>query len=68
MSRAGVSSDHAERVLGHTLKGIEQIYDRHAYVDEKAEALRRLAALIETIIDPPAGKNVLPMKKTAGHA
>jgi integrase len=50
MSRAGISSDHAERVLGHAIAGVEGVYDRHAYRDEKAEALRKLAALIDRIV------------------
>ena len=29
MSRAGVSSDHAERCLGHVMGGIRGTYDRH---------------------------------------
>ena len=50
MSRAGVPSEHAERVMGHAVSGVEGVYDRHAYLDEKAAALRRLAALIERIV------------------
>jgi integrase len=50
MSRAGVRRDIGERVLGHLQGGVvERIYDRHDYADEKADALRRLAALIEII-------------------
>lgn len=52
MSRAGVLSEHAERVMGHAIAGIEAVYDRHRYDDEKAAALAKLAALIATIIDP----------------
>jgi integrase len=52
MSRTGVRPDIAERVLGHALQGVEAVYDRHAYKDEKADALRRLAALIEGIVHP----------------
>jgi integrase len=59
MSRAGVSSDHAERVLGHAIKGVEGTYDRHPYFHEKADALVRLAALIETITNPPEGDKVV---------
>jgi len=62
MSRAGVSSEHAERVLGHAIGGVEGIYDRHHYRDEKADALRRLAALIDAIVHPRAAA-VLPMKR-----
>ena len=43
MSRAGVPRDHAERVLGHAIPGVEGVYDRHVYGDEKAEALDKLA-------------------------
>jgi integrase len=62
MSRAGVLSEHAERVLGHAIGGVEGIYDRHAYENQKADALRKLAALIERIINPPA-KNVVALQK-----
>jgi len=60
MSRAGVRPDIAERVMGHAIKGVEGTYDRHQYRDEKASALRSLAGLIETILNPPVG-NVVPM-------
>jgi len=50
MSRAGVSSDVAERVLGHAINGIAGVYDRHDYKNEKAEALRKLSWLVESII------------------
>ena len=46
MSRAGVSSEHAERVLGHAIRGVEAIYDRHSYAPEKAEAL------VDSIVHP----------------
>ena len=54
LSRAGVQSEHAERVLGHAFGGVEGIYNRHSYDAEKADALRKLAALIERIVNPPA--------------
>jgi integrase len=60
LSRAGVRPDIAERVLGHAIAGVEGVYDRHEYSDEKADALNRLAALVESIINPPAG-NVVPL-------
>jgi integrase len=55
MSRAGVPSDNAERVLGHVIPGVRGVYDRHAYLDEKRDALDRLAALVATILNPPDG-------------
>jgi integrase len=61
MSRCGVSSDIAERTLGHALAGVRNVYDRHAYFDEKRDALERLAALVERIITPTDAA-VLPFK------
>jgi len=52
MSRAGVSSDHAERCLGHVIGGIRGTYDRHAYQDEMKLAYEKLATLIAGIVDP----------------
>jgi integrase len=61
MSRAGVPREHAERVLGHVIGGIEQVYDRHQYKTEKGAALAKLAALIDSIVHPRSA-DVLPMK------
>ena len=61
MSRAQVRPDIAERVLGHVIKGVEGVYDRHSYAEEKAHALKALAGLIERIVNPPA-KNVVSLK------
>jgi integrase len=61
LSRCGVPREHAERVLGHVVGGVEGTYDRHAYADEKADALVRLAALIDGIVNPRP--NVLPLTK-----
>jgi integrase len=52
MARAGVRPDVAERVMGHAIQGVEGVYDRHQYRDEKADALRKLAGLIERIVNP----------------
>ncbi len=60
MARAGVRPDVAERVMGHVLPGVEGIYDRHDYREEKAAALAKLAGLIAMILDPPA-ENVTPL-------
>ena len=58
MSRAGVRPDVSERVLGHVIAGVEGVYDRHAYVEEKRIALEKLAAEIDRIINPPANNVV----------
>jgi integrase len=57
MSRAGVGSNIAERVLGHVIPGVRGVYDRHSYFAEKRDALERMASLVAEII---AGK--LPQK------
>jgi hypothetical protein len=59
MSRAGVRPDIAERVLGRAIGGVEAIYDRHHYRDEKADALKRLAALVDNIVHPARGRGAL---------
>ena len=53
MARAGVRPDISERVLGHVIAGVEGTYDRHSYADEKRDALEKLAAMIERILNPP---------------
>jgi integrase len=54
MSRAGVPSEHAERCLGHTIRGVEGVYDRHSYREEMRLAYERLATLIGQIVNPAA--------------
>jgi integrase len=63
LSRAEVPSEIAERVLGHTIKGIAGVYDRHSYTPQKADALRKLACLIASIISPPPSADVVPMER-----
>jgi integrase len=62
MSRAGVRPDIAERIVGHAIRGVEGVYDRHSYEDEKGEALNQLAALVERIINPPSSENIVNMR------
>jgi integrase len=62
LSRAGVRPDISERVLGHTLRGVEKIYDRYDFQTERGDALAALAKLVETIINPPATTNVVTLK------
>jgi len=65
MSRAGVPADHAERALGHVIPGVRAVYDRHAYLPEKRAALERLAAMVDRILNPPAGNVVELIDKGA---
>ena len=62
MSRAGVRPDVAERVLGHVKGGVEGTYDRHHYEQEKADALKRLAGLIERLIEAEPAGNVVDLR------
>lgn len=52
MSRAGVTSDHAERCLGHVIGGVRGVYDRHQFREEMLLAYEKLASLISQIVDP----------------
>jgi hypothetical protein len=40
---------------------VEGVYDRHHYETEKADALKRLAHMVESIINPPAD-NVVALR------
>ena len=65
MSRAGVPGDVAERVLGHTIGGVRGVYDRHEYRAEKLNALEKLAALVERILQPTEKVMEFPKRATA---
>jgi hypothetical protein len=50
MSRAGVSTDIAERCLGHVIPGIRGVYDKHQYIDEMRAAFEALAKEIDAVL------------------
>jgi integrase len=52
LSRAGVSADIGERLLGHVIPGVRGVYDRYEYRKEKLAALEKLGALLERILHP----------------
>lgn len=62
MSRAKVDKDIAERCLGHALPSVRGVYDWHEYLDEKRDALERLAALVRSIVEPPPN-NVVKLQR-----
>jgi integrase len=64
MQRAGVTPFVSERVLGHVIPGVEGVYDCWQYVEEKRDALEKLAAVIAQI----TGGNVVPMKRKRAAA
>lgn len=53
LAKQGVLGHVAERCLNHKLKGVEGIYNRHDYFDERKEALENLSALLAPIIKFP---------------
>jgi integrase len=61
LAAAGVRREVAERVLGHTIQGVEGVYDRHEYTEEKRDALERLADAIMLVV-APTPPNVVQLK------
>ena len=61
MSRAGVRSEVAERVINHKIPGVEAVYNRHCYLDEKREALEALATQVRRILANE--KNVVQLRR-----
>jgi integrase len=66
LSHAGVTSDHAERCLGHVIGGVRGVYDRREFYDEKKRAFEALARQITDIVEPPP-TNVLPFPQAAAE-
>ncbi|WP_448247587.1 tyrosine-type recombinase/integrase [Thalassotalea agariperforans] len=50
LAKEGVAGHIAERCLNHKLKGVEGIYDRYDYFDERREALDLLNQVLSPII------------------
>lgn len=61
-SKLGISTDIAERILGHTMGGVRGVYDRHSYLPQMADALERWAVHLTGIVDPKPA-NVVPIKR-----
>lgn len=62
-----INDQHAKAVLGHVIPGIDGVYNRHEFAEEKREALARWAAYI-TNIGNPAGNVVAFPEKKSGRA
>jgi integrase len=58
MARAGVRPDISERVLGHVIRGVEGVYDRHDYILEKRAALEALSAQVQAIVGANAERGI----------
>ena len=64
LAALGIESHIAERCLNHKIKGVEGIYNRHDYFDERKAALQKLANFIEACETGKAW-NVTPLRKAA---
>jgi integrase len=64
LARAGVSSEIAERCLGHGKGGIEAVYNRYRYIEEMREAFEKLASLLDRIVNPPLETNIIPLVRS----
>lgn len=42
----------AEQVLGHTIDGVESVYNLSQYFEQKAEAIAKLAGYIQQLVEP----------------
>ncbi|MDD5460329.1 MAG: tyrosine-type recombinase/integrase [Methylococcales bacterium] len=62
LAALGVDSHIAERCLNHKLKGIEGIYNRHDYFEERKAALQKLANFLEAC-ETGKGWNVVPLHR-----
>jgi integrase len=51
----------AEQVLGHTIDGVEGVYNLSIYFEPKAEALARLAGYIQQLVEPSPAANVVAL-------
>lgn len=62
LAALGVDPVVAERCLNHRIKGVEGIYNRHQYFDERRRALELWAGLL-VALEQEAEYNILPMRK-----
>lgn len=60
----GVPRDVAERCLNHKLQGVEAVYNRHDYFEERREALQKWAAML-AVLEQGEAWNVLRFRAKA---
>ena len=63
MRALGVPRDISAMCLNHKLSGVEGIYDRHTYFDERKEALEKWARFL---VACEAGGIVVPITAAKG--
>jgi integrase len=57
-SDLGVNDRTAEQVLGHAVQGVEKVYNRSQYLEQKSDALLKLASYIQNLVEPAGGNLV----------
>lgn len=62
MSRLKIKHHIRERVLNHAQSGIQGVYDRYDYLQEKGDALNKLANEIDTILGKEKSTKVIELK------
>lgn len=62
LAELGIDPVVAERCLNHSIKGVEGIYNRHGYFNERRDALNKWANLLDAL-DKGETYNVTPISK-----
>ncbi|HED1792749.1 site-specific integrase (plasmid) [Citrobacter sp. RHB20-C16] len=47
----GINQEVARKIMNHSLEGIDQVYDRHDYMDQMRDALNSFSAYIASIVE-----------------
>ena len=63
MSRLNIKAIVREKVLNHAQNGVQSVYDRYDYLQEKADALNKLANEIDRILGIKHDEKVVPLQK-----
>lgn len=67
LAALGVDAFVAERCLNHKIKGVEGVYNRHDYFEERRNALCKWANVLSALEQGKADFNVVPIKKKAAQ-
>ncbi len=59
----GVKPHVAERILNHKIKGVEGIYDRHDYFEERKVALEAWASMLQKFDRGEIDEKVIPIRR-----
>jgi integrase len=63
MAGLGIERDICERVLNHTIGGLDEIYDQFKYLPERKAGLDAWGRFVADLVDPErARRNVVPLR------